>query len=103
MRFLMNVEFSVEAGNTAAKNGTLGKKIQDILDRQKPEAAYFFDSHGRRGGVLVVEMQDAAQIPALAEPWFLALDASVELHAVMVPADLARAAPGITEMAKKYG
>ena len=39
----------------------------------------------------------------IAEPWFLALDAAVEIHPVMAPADLAKAAPFMDEAAKKYG
>jgi hypothetical protein len=47
-------------------------------------------------------MNDASQIPAIAEPWFLALNASIEIHPVMVPDDLARASGAIEAAVKKY-
>jgi hypothetical protein len=47
-------------------------------------------------------MKDASQIPAIAEPWFLAFNAHVEMHPVMVPEDLAKAGPAIEQAVKKY-
>jgi hypothetical protein len=47
-------------------------------------------------------MQDASQIPAIAEPWFLAFNASVEIHPVMIPDDLAKAGGAIENAVKKY-
>src|SRR6476619_3027057 len=102
MRFLMKVSMPVEAGNAAARSGSLGKTIQSILADLKPEAAYFLDWDGKRTGFIVFDMQDTSQIPAVAEPWFLALNASVEIHPVMTPADLAKAGPGIEAAVKKY-
>ncbi|MCB9837710.1 MAG: hypothetical protein H6813_00070 [Phycisphaeraceae bacterium] len=102
MRFLMKVNMPVEAGNAAAKAGKLGPTIQAILADLKPEAAYFMDDNGQRTGIIILDMQDASQIPAIAEPWFLAFNASVELHPVMVPADLAKAAPAIEQAVKKF-
>ena len=103
MRFLVKVNIPVEAGNAAARSGKLGETIQSVLAEQKPEAAYFTDNNGQRTGFLFLEMQDAAQIPAIAEPWFLAFNASIEIHPVMIPADLARAAGAIEAAVKKYG
>jgi Domain of unknown function (DUF3303) len=103
MRFLLKVIMDVEAGNRLAKAGTLGKTIQSIVADLKPEAAYFLDTDGQRSGLLFCEMQDASQIPAIAEPWFLALNARVEIHPVMVPEDLAKAGRAIEAAAKKYG
>lgn len=103
MRFLMKVNIPVEAGNAAAKAGKLGTTIQSILADLKPEAAYFTDESGDRTAFIFFEMQDASQIPAIAEPWFLAFSARVELHAVMVPADLAKAGPAIEQAVKTYG
>lgn len=103
MRFLLKVNIPVEAGNKAAKAGKLGSTIQSILTELKPEAAYFTDDKGQRTGYLFIEMKDASQIPAIAEPWFLALNASIELHPVMVPEDLAKAGGAIEASVKKYG
>ena len=99
----LKVEFPTETSNAAVKDGSLTRVIQSILDEQKPEAAYFLASNGRRSGLLFLDLQDASQIPALAEPWFLALDAAVEFHPVMTPADLAKAGPAIEQAVKTYG
>jgi len=80
MRFLVKVNIPVEAGNAAAKAGKLGETIRTILAEMKPEAAYFTDDSGQRTGFIVLDMQDASQIPALAEPWFLAFNAGIEIH-----------------------
>src|SRR5213076_1874356 len=101
MRFLLKVNIPVESGNAAAKAGKLGTTIQSILAELKPEAAYFSDDDGMRTGYVFLEMQDAAQIPAIAEPWFLAFNAGIEIHPVMRPDDLARAASAIEMAVKK--
>ncbi len=102
MRFLVKVNIPVEAGNESAKAGKLGTTIQSILADLKPEAVYFTDDNGQRTAFLFLEMQDASQIPAIAEPWFLAFNASIEFHPVMVPEDLTRAGSAIEAAVKKY-
>ena len=102
MRFLVKVNIPVEAGNAAAKAEKLGTTIQSILADLKPEAVYFTDEKGQRTAFVFLEMQDASQIPAIAEPWFLAFNASIEIHPVMVPDDLARAGSAIEAAVKKY-
>ena len=102
MRVLVRVEFPVEAGNAAATDGTLGRTIESILQEQKPEAAYFLASNGKRSGLLFMELKDASQIPAIAEPWFLAFNASIDIQPVMKPEDLMKAGPAIEQAVKKY-
>ena len=63
---------------------------------------YFTDDKGQRTAFLFLDMQDASQIPAIAEPWFLAFNASIDIHPVMVPEDLARAGSAIEAAVKKY-
>ena len=104
MRMLLRVSIPVEAGNAAAKAGTLGSTIERILADLKPEAVYFLaDDDGNRSGSIVFDMKDASQIPAVAEPWFLAFDAKVSIRPVMTPQDLAAAGPAIGKAAADYG
>ena len=101
MRFLFKISFPVEAGNEAAKQGF--KMIPKILEEQKPEAAYFIAEGGKRTGILVMNMADPSQLPAIAEPWFLALNASIEVTPAMIPEDLEKAGPAIEQAVKNYG
>ena len=91
MRMLMNVIFPVEPFNTAVRDGTAGATIKKILETIKPESVYFTEHHGQRGGVLVVDVKEASEIPALAEPWYLAFEADVEFRIAMTAEDLGRA------------
>jgi len=101
---LLRVSIPVETGNAAAKAGTLGTTIDRILADLKPEASYFFaDDNGQRSGSIVFDMKDTSQIPAVAEPWFLAFNAKVSLRPIMNPEDLAKAGPSIGKAAKQYG
>ncbi len=103
MRMLLRVSIPVEAGNAAAKAGTLGTTIEKILADLKPEAAYFFaDDSGQRSGSMVFDLKDSSEIPAIAEPWFLAFNAQVSLRPVMSPQDLAKAVPAISKATKEY-
>jgi hypothetical protein len=101
MRMLLRVSIPVEAGNAAAKAGTLGSTVEQILADLKPEAAYFFaDDSGQRSGSIVFDMNDTSEIPAVAEPWFLAFNATVSLRPIMNPQDLAKAGPSIGKAPK---
>ena len=103
MRFLVRVVWDVEKGNELARKGNLGKVAQSILEQIKPEAAYFLAEEGKRSALLFVNMDDASQIPAIAEPWFLAANATVEFKPVMKLEDLQKAAPSIEKAVKKFG
>ena len=104
MRMLLRVSIPVETGNAAAKDGSLASTVEKILADLKPEAAYFFaDDNGNRSGSIVFDMKDTSQIPAVAEPWFLAFNAKVSFRPVMNPQDLAKAGPAIGKAVKQYG
>jgi hypothetical protein len=102
MRMMLRVSIPVETGNLAAQNGSLGSTIERILADLKPEAAYFSEDQGERTGYIVFDMKDSSQLPAVAEPWFLAFNARLTVRPAMSPQDLAAAGPGIAAAVKSY-
>lgn len=100
MRMLMNISFPVHEFNKGVSDGTVGFKIKGILDEIKPETVYFTEQFGQRAAVMVVNVENASQVPALAEPWFLNFNASVEFHIAMTPGELNEA--GLEALGRKY-
>jgi hypothetical protein len=100
MRMLLQIRFPHKEFNEAVRNGTAGSKLDRILAETKPEAVYFTEIDGQRGAIMIVDLKDPSSVPALAEPWFLAFSADVEIRAVMTPDDLKRA--GLDTLGKKW-
>ena len=103
MRFLVKARMDVEAANALASAGKLGSTIQSIVEDLKPEAAYFVADEGQRTAYLFLDMQEPSQLPAVAEPWFLAFNADIEATPAMIAEDLEKAGPAIEQAVKKYG
>jgi hypothetical protein len=102
MRFLLKVSIPTETGNQRVLDGSLGNTIESILHDLKPEAAYFSEDRGVRTGFIFCNIKEESEIPSIAEPWFLAFGAHVELHAAMTLSDLKKAAPGFERAIDKY-
>ena len=102
MRMMMKVSFPVETGNAAVRNGSLGPTIQKILADLKPEAAYYAEDNGTRTGYIFFQMTESSQLPGVAEPWFLAFNASLTVRPAMTPQDLGAALPDFERAVKNY-
>jgi hypothetical protein len=100
MRMILQVRIPHKEFNDAVRDGSAGPKLNRILEETKPEAVYFTEYNGRRGAIMVVNLEDASKIPAFAEPWFLTFNADVEFHAMMTPDDLGRA--GLDALGRKW-
>jgi hypothetical protein len=103
MKYLMKVSMPTDASNERIKDPQFGKKMQEILADVKAEAVYFTTICGNRGCYAVVNINDASQMPALAEPFFLWLNAEVTFIPVMTPEDLGKADASIQAAVKKWG
>jgi hypothetical protein len=102
MRCLLKVSIPTEVGNDCVADGSLGKTIESILNDIHPEAAYFAEEHGMRTGYIFCNVKNESDIPAIAEPWFLAFNARVEFHPAMTLADLKKAAPAFARSVQRY-
>ena len=99
MRMMLKVTIPVEAGNRTIKDGTLPRTMQSTLERLKPEAAYFLAEDGKRTALFFFDMQDVSQIPVIAEPFFMGMDASLTIVPVMNGEDLQK---GLAGAAKNF-
>jgi hypothetical protein len=99
MRMLLKMQMDVEAGNLAIRDGSFGEVLERVMGQIKPEAAYFTAIDGKRTGLIFFDLQEPSQIPAIAEPFFMAVGASIEFLPVMTPEDVQT---GLEEAAKHF-
>lgn len=90
MRMLLKISMPVEKANEAAKSGALQRRIQSTMEALKPEAAYFYPEDGKRTAIMIFDMTGSWQLPAMVEPLFEELNASVHVTPVMNGDDLQR-------------
>jgi hypothetical protein len=98
MRMMLRFTLPVEKGNAAVNEGSVGRTMESIMGKLKPEATYFTALDGVRGGMIFFDMADTSQIPELIEPFFLNLNAKIELVPVMNGDDLRK---GLAKLGSK--
>jgi len=98
MRMMLKFTLPVEKGNAAINDGSLGRAMESIMSKLKPEAAYFTALDGKRGGMIFFDLAEPSQIVEVVEPFFLNLNASTELVPVMNGDELRK---GLGKVAQK--
>ena len=83
MRMMMKVLIPVEAGNKGVKEGILPKTVMGFVEQMKPEACYFGLEGGIRTAFFFFDLKDPTMIPTAAEPFFMNLNATMEMSPVM--------------------
>ncbi|MDX1479961.1 MAG: hypothetical protein R3301_19770 [Saprospiraceae bacterium] len=101
MKMMIQFQNPIEPFNSMVRDGTAGSTIRSILEDLKPEAVYFTAREGRRGGIMIVNMDSPSEIPRYAEPLFLKFNAEVRFMPCMTPADLEQA--GLDALGEKWG
>lgn len=100
MRMLLHVKIPHEKFNAAVRDGSVEKKMKQILEETKAEAVYFTEYDGHRGAIMIININDPSEVPKFAEPWFLSFNADVQFRVAMTPEDLGRA--GLEKLGKKW-
>jgi hypothetical protein len=98
MRMMLKFTLPIEKGNAAINDGSLGKVMETIMSKLKPEAAYFTPLDGKRAGMIFFDLAEPSQIVEVVEPLFLKLNATTELVPVMNGDELRK---GLGKLAKK--
>ena len=88
MRFLIRAKIPTEAGNKMVQDPNFLKKLEEYMDKVKPEASYFLPIDGHRAAAFIVNLQSNDQVPATVEPLFQWMGANVEVTPVMNFEDL---------------
>jgi hypothetical protein len=83
MRVMMKVSIPVEAGNRGVKEGLLPKTVMGFVEQMKPEACYFTAEGGKRTGFFIFDLTDPTMFPTAAEPFFMNLNAGIDVSPVM--------------------
>jgi hypothetical protein len=88
MRTLLTVSFEVIASNKAITEGSFAKIMESIMEKLKPEASYFTTRDGCRTAYIVFDLKDPSDMPVIAEPLFMGMNAKVDFSPVMNAEDL---------------
>ncbi|MGQ5603046.1 hypothetical protein [Streptomyces sp. EKS3.2] len=90
MRVLLKATLDTEKSNEVIRSGKMVDLMKETIDHIKPEAAYFGTIDGRRTALLFFDMQDSSQMPPIGEPFFMELNAEVDVCPIMNGDDLAK-------------
>lgn len=97
MRMMMKVSIPVKYGNKGVTKGYLAQTVMGFVEKYNPEASYFVTEGGERTAIFFFDATNPSDIPSIAEPFFMNLNASITITPAM---DLNEMRSGI-EMANK--
>jgi hypothetical protein len=88
MRFLIRTRIPTELGNRMVQDPDFLKKLEEYINKVRPEASYFMPIDGQRSCAFIVNLQSNDQVPAAVEPLFQWMGANVDVIPVMNFEDL---------------
>jgi hypothetical protein len=103
MRFLISARVPTEKTNALIREGRFPQILQSIMEDLQPEAAYFTDVDGARGGYFVVNGDDSSEMFSKTEALFQGMGAEIRIHLVWTAEDVQKGMPALEQAAQKYG
>jgi hypothetical protein len=88
MRTLVKFTIPTQETNPLVKDGSIGQTMETLLGKLQPEAAYFGPIDGKRGGFIVINMEEESEVVTKLEPLWLELGATVETYPVATADEL---------------
>jgi hypothetical protein len=88
MRTMVKFTVPTMEANPLVQDGSIGQTMETILGKLQPEAAYFCPIDGKRGGFIVINMDQESDVVTKLEPLWLELNATVETFPVATADEL---------------
>ena len=83
MRVMVKFALPTQESNALVSDGSIGQTMQTLLGNLEPEAVYFCHVDGKRGGYLVMNVEEGSEIVTKIEPFFLQMGAEIDTFPVM--------------------
>ena len=72
MRCMLNHSFPTAGESNAwIRDESIGQKVESVFETIQPEAVFFYPVDAAQGGYLILNPDEASEIPPMAEPFFL--------------------------------
>ncbi len=88
MRTMVKFTIPTQEANPLVKDGSIGQTMESLMGNLQPEAAYFGPIEGKRGGFIVINMEEGSDVVTKLEHLWLELGATIELFPVATPDEL---------------
>src|SRR5215217_4922573 len=62
MRTMVKFTIPTQEANPLVQDGSIGQKMETMLGKLQPEAAYFGPIDGKRGGFIVINMEEESEV-----------------------------------------
>ena len=85
MRTMVKFTIPTQETNPLVEDGSIGQTMESLLGKLQPEAAYFGPIDGKRGGFIVMNMEEESEVVTKLEPLWLELNATVVTFPVASP------------------
>jgi hypothetical protein len=83
MRTLLKVTLPPGTGNETDRPEEMPRFLDAMMKELKPEAAYFYPENGRRTSLIIFDLKETSQMPAISERLTRKLGAEVLFSPVM--------------------
>ena len=101
MRFIARVTLPIQQGNQFCRDKEMNRKMETILSEVRPETVYFGVENGQRTLFAIVTCEHSHELPRLAEPFWLGLQANVDFIPVMNQDEFKKASGTIESAVRK--
>ena len=76
MRTMVKFTIPTQEANPLVKDGSIGQTMETLIGNLQPEAAYFGPIDGKRGGFIVINMEEGSDVVTKLEHLWLELGAT---------------------------